>query len=233
MNLKTDFPIEIFKTDRRKTASIKIVDGGVHVIVPKRLSDARVKDLILKRTAWIQQKLRIQSETVPPKPKEYVSGENFTYLGKNYKLKLISNGDGEVKMKGKYLTLGYPKILSETDRQSFVKGSLEDWYKGHALSRLTEKTKRYGKMLRVNPQLVSIKNYKSKWGSCSSTGEIFFNWRIIISPHRIVDYVVVHELCHMLEHNHSAAYWSHVKSIIPDFSQDRQWLKVNGAGLFV
>ena len=119
MILKTDFPVEIFKTDRRKTASIKIVDGGVHVIVPKRLSDARVKDLILKRTSWIQQKLRIQSETVPPKPKEYVSGENFTYLGKNYKLKLIPNGDGEVKMKGKYLTLGYPKILSETDRKSF------------------------------------------------------------------------------------------------------------------
>ena len=149
MNLKTDFPVEIFKTDRRKTASIKIVDGGVHVIVPKRLSDARVKDLILKRTSWIKQKLRIQSETVPPKPKEYVSGESFTYLGNNYKLKLIPNGDGEVKMKGKYLALGYPKILSETDRQSFVKGSLEDWYKGHALSRLTEKTKRYGNMLRA------------------------------------------------------------------------------------
>ena len=86
MILKTDFPVEVFKTDRRKTASIKIVDGGVHVIVPKRLSDARVKDLILKRTSWIKQKLRIQSETVLPKPKEYVSGENFTYLGNNYKL---------------------------------------------------------------------------------------------------------------------------------------------------
>ena len=203
------------------------------MIVPKRLSDARVKDLILKRTSWIQQKLRIQSETVPPKPKEYVSGENFTYLGKNYKLKLIPNGDGEVKMKGKYLTLGYPKILSETDRQSFVKDSLVDWYKRHALKRLTEKSKRYGKILRVTTKSILLKNYKSRWGSCSDSGEIFFNWKVIIAPHKIVDYVVVHELCHMLEHNHSATYWSHVKSIIPDFNQDRQWLKVNGVGLFV
>ena len=90
MNPKTDFPFEIFKTDRRKTASIKIVEGRVHVVVPKRLSDARVKDLILKRTSWIKQKLRIQSETVLPKPKEYVSGENFTYLGRNYRQKPVS-----------------------------------------------------------------------------------------------------------------------------------------------
>ena len=93
MILNTDFPIEVIRTKRRKTASIKIVEGQVHVVVPKRLSDARVKDLILKRTSWIKQKLRIHSETVLPKPKEYVSGENFTYLGRNYRLKLIPNGE--------------------------------------------------------------------------------------------------------------------------------------------
>ena len=233
MNLKTDFPFEIFKTDRRKTASIKIVEGQVHVVVPKRLSDARVKDLILKRTSWIKQKLRIQSETVLPKPKEYVSGENFTYLGRNYRLKLIPNGEEEVKMKGGYLTLGYSEKLPETDRQSFVKKSLEGWYKGHALKRLTEKSKRYEKILRVTPRSISLKNYKSRWGSCSNSGEINFNWKIIIAPHHIVDYVVVHELCHMLEHNHSPKYWRHVQSVIPDYKMDRQWLKVNGIGLFV
>ena len=233
MNLQTDFPFEIFKTDRRKTASIKILEGRVHVVVPKRLSDARVKDLILKRTSWIKQKLRIQSETVLPKPKEYVSGENFTYLGRNYRLKLIPNGEEEVKLKGGYLTLGYSEKLPETDRQSFVKKSLEGWYKGHALKRLTEKSKRYEKILRVTPQSISLKNYKSRWGSCSNSGEINFNWKIIIAPHHIVDYVVVHELCHMLEHNHSPKYWRHVQSVIPDYKMDRQWLKVNGMGLFV
>ena len=233
MNLQTDFPFEIFKTDRKKTASIKILDGRVHVVVPKRLSDARVKDLIIKRTTWIKKKLRIQAETVLPKPKEYVSGENFTYLGRNYRLKLIPNGEEEVKMKGGYLTLGFSEKLSETDRQTFVKKSLEGWYKGHALKRLTEKSKRYEKILRVTPQSISLKNYKSRWGSCSNSGEINFNWKIIIAPHHIVDYVVVHELCHMLEHNHSPKYWRHVQSVIPDYKMDRQWLKVNGMGLFI
>ena len=233
MILKTDFPIEVFKTDRRKTASIKIVEGQVHVIVPKRLSDARVKDLILKRTSWIKQKLRIQSETVLPKPKEYVSGESFTYLGRNHRLKLIPNGEEEVKLRGGYLELGVPKTLFEAGRLSYVKTALIKWYQEHALERLTEKSKRYGRILGVNPKSITLKEYKSRWGSCSDSGKISYNWKIIIAPHRIVDYVVVHELCHMLEHNHSAAYWSHVKSIIPDFNQDRQWLKVNGVGLFV
>ena len=233
MNLQTDFPFEIFKTDRRKTASIKIVEGRVHVVVPKRLSDARVKDLIIKRTSWIKKKLRIQAETVLPKPKEYVSGENFTYLGRNYRLKLIPNGEEEVKLKGGYLTLGYQEKLPETDRQSIVKESLERWYKGHALKRLTEKSKRYEKILRVTPSSISLKNYKSRWGSCSNSGEINFNWKIIIAPHHIVDYVVVHELCHMLEHNHSSRYWRHVQSVIPYYKMDRQWLKVNGMGLFI
>ena len=231
MILNTDFPVEVFKTDRSKTASIKIVEGRVHVVVPKRLSDARVNDLILKRTTWIKQKLRIQSETVHPKPKEYVSGENFTYLGRNYRLKLIPNGEEEVKMKRGYLTLGYPKKLSETDRQPFVKDSLVGWYKGHALKRLTEKSKRYGKILRVTPKSILLKNYKSRWGSCSVSGEIFYNWKIIIAPHHIIDYVVVHELCHLLEHNHSKLFWKHVESVIPDYLDHKNWLKLNGMSL--
>ena len=162
MNLNTDFPIEVIRTKRRKTASIKIVEGQVHVVVPKRLSDARVKDLILKRTSWIKQKLRIHSETVLPKPKEYVSGENFTYLGRNYRLKLIPNGEEEVKLKGRNLELGVSKTLSEADKDSFVKSSIVQWYKNHALERLTEKSERYGRILGVNPKSITLKDYKSR-----------------------------------------------------------------------
>ncbi len=127
MNLKTGFPVECIRTTRRKPEPIKIVEGRVHVVVPSRLSDARVKDLILKRTSWIKQKLRIHSETVLPKPKEYVSGENFTYLGRNYRLKLIPNGEEEVKLKGGNLELGVSKTLSEADKDSFVKSSIVQW----------------------------------------------------------------------------------------------------------
>ena len=99
MNVSSEFPIEVIRSNRTKTASIKVAEGQVQVIVPKRLSQIRVDELIRKKSPWIREKLRIQSEIVPVKPKEYVSGECFTYLGKNYRLKLSENGPVEVKLK--------------------------------------------------------------------------------------------------------------------------------------
>jgi predicted metal-dependent hydrolase len=78
---------------------------------------------------------------------------------------------------------------------------------------------------------VGVKEYKARWGSCSSSGDVTYNWRIIMAPHHIVDYIVVHELCHLLEHNHGPKYWKHVKSVVPDYKECREWLKVNGEGL--
>ena len=105
---------------------------------------------------------------------------------------------------------------------SFFKGLLE---------KLKEKTKRYASILGVNPQSVDLKEYKARWGSCSSSGDVTYNWRIIIAPHHIVDYIVVHELCHLLEHNHGPKYWKLVQSVVPNYREHREWLKVNGEGL--
>ena len=92
-----DFPVEIIRTERSKSASIEIEDDIVKVVVPKTLSDQRIEDLINNRTAWIRQKLKIHIETIRPKPKEYVNGESFTYLGRNYRLKCIRGTTGQVK----------------------------------------------------------------------------------------------------------------------------------------
>ena len=224
-----DLPIEVVRTNRKKTASIKIVDGSVQVIVPQNLSDARVEELIQKRTPWIRQKLRQHLETVIPKPKEYVSGENFTYLGRNYRLKLVSGGLREVRLKGGYLELGVSKGTKEKD----IRNALVDWYEKHALERLTEKTARYAKIMGVSPNSIVTRDYKSRWGSCSFKGEISYNWRIIIAPHHIVDYVVVHELCHLKHPNHSTAYWKSVKREVSDYEICRQWLKEHGSSLVI
>jgi predicted metal-dependent hydrolase len=98
-----DLSIEVVRTKRRKTASIKVIDDAVQAIVPDDLSDVRVKELIQKRTPWIRRKLREQSQAVTPKPKEYVCSESFTYLGRNYRLKVLRGTDREVKLKGGFL----------------------------------------------------------------------------------------------------------------------------------
>ena len=218
-----EFQVEVKRTDRRKSASISLQGDIVKVSVPKSLSDNRVRELINKRTAWIKTKLNEESLKPPYKPKEYVSGETFPYLGRNYRLKVTRGDASTIKMVGGYLlaTVNH----SEKNKHYTVRHLLETWYHRQAARRLKEKTERLSKVIGVSPKSVSIKNYKSRWGSCSSNGDLTYNWRIILAPHRIVDYVVVHELCHLLEHNHSPKYWKHVEHYVPNWREHRDWLR--------
>ena len=228
-----DFPVEIIRTDRSKSVSIEVIDGIVNVIVPQSISEKRIEDLIKARTTWIRQKLKLQASVVVPKAKEYVNGESFTYLGRNYRLKCVKSATGDVKLKNGYLNVPVADAMREAKLTGFLRNSLEQWYFSKALEKLKEKTKRYSEILGVKPISVSIKEYKSRWGSCSTNGEVTYNWRIIIAPHHIVDYIVVHELCHLLEHNHGPKYWKHVESVVPDYRICREWLKTHGQTLII
>ena len=226
-----EFPVEVIWTDRKRSASIYLDGESIKVRVPKGLSDSRVRDLIVKKSPWIKRKLKEAELTAPTKPKEFVSGETFSYLGKNYRLKVLSGDTPSLKLRGGYLEAKISISGSSETQEEEVKSLLMDWYRRHAQQRLEEKTDRYAKALQVEPNSVSVKDYKSRWGSCSTKGDISYNWRIVIAPHRIVDYVVVHELCHLLEHNHSAIYWRHVERVISDFQKCREWLKQNSERL--
>ncbi len=195
-----DLSIEVVRTKRRKTASIKVIDGAVQAIVPNHISDERVFSLIQKRTPWIRKKLYELSQVVTPSSKEYVNGESFTYLGRNYRLKVIRNTDQEVKLKDGYLEVSVSKKSGDRD----IWNALVEWYEQHALERLTEKTNRYAGIMGVSPNSVSVRDYKSRWGSCSPKGEISYNWRI---------------------------NWNAVKREVSDYKGCRQWLKENGCRL--
>ena len=123
--------------------------------------------------------------------------------------------------------------VSKGSKESDVRNALSDWYECHALKKLIEKTKQYAGIIGVSPNSISVKNYKSRWGSCSSKGDISYNWRIILAPPHIVNYVVVHELCHLRHMNHSPAYWKSVKQVFPDYLVCRKWLKEKGINLEV
>lgn len=219
------FQVEVVRTDRKRSVSIHLEGDLVKIRVPRSLSDNRVRDLVSKRTAWIKRKLKEQSENPASRAKEYVSGEAFPYLGKNYRLKVVRGDSPSVKLKSGYLVVTI--LETDTEQQKIIRSLLEDWYRSHAELRLIEKTERLARIVGVNPKSVSVRAYKSRWGACSVTGDVTYNWRIILAPHRIVDYVVIHELCHLLEHNHSPRYWKHVQRHTPDWKDCRDWLKQN------
>ena len=219
------FQVEVVRTDRKRSASIHLLGDLVRVSVPMTLSDSRIRDLITKRTPWIKNKLQEQFDRPNIPPREYVSGETVTYLGKNYRLKVLIGDQPSMKLRGGYVEATVTK--ADIDPKNSIRSLLKEWYKSHAENRLGEKTKRFAKIIGVKPSSVTVKDYKSRWGACSISGDISFNWRIILAPHSIIDYVVIHELCHMLEHNHSSKYWKHVERYVPNWKECREWLKHN------
>ena len=226
MTTQFALPVEVVRTKRKKTASIEIKDGLIRVLVPNSLTDKRVDSLLEQRASWINKKIRLQAEMPPYRSKEYVNGETFTYLGRNYRLKLVNTDTTTTRLKN-----GYLEVPAQSEKA--IQASLTDWYTSHALAKLKEKTDRYAKTLNVEPSSVTVKDYKSRWGSCSTSGDITYNWRIIMAPHRIIDYVVIHELCHLVEHNHSDKYWKQVESLVPDYRERRAWLKTNANTLAI
>ena len=224
--LVNGYTAKIIRTSRRKTASIKVSEGKVSIIVPESLSTDKIESLLAKKSRWIKDKLTLHEDTATLKTNEFVSGEAFSYLGRNYRLKVV---------KGLYPSITFHQgrfvasVMNLTvNNQPAIKQLLIRWYKQHAEAKLIEKTQRYAKILGLSPSSVGIKTYQSRWGGCSQSGEIYYNWKIIMAPNCIVDYVVIHELCHIKHHNHSQVFWALLESYCPDYSDSKEWLKLNG-----
>ena len=223
------FIADIIRSPRRKTSAIKIQKGKVFVMVPQRLSIAVIESLVAKKNRWIKEKLAAQNEIIAIKPKIFVSGEAFSYLGRNHPLNIESGLYPAIKLHQGELVVS---VRDKTaDNAQAIKQLLIKWYKQQAESELRDKTERFSRIIGVKPSSVNVKSFKSRWGSCSITGGIQYNWKIIIAPDPVVNYVVIHELCHILQHNHSPAFWKAVEKHCHDYRDCGAWLKINGARL--
>lgn len=221
-------PITIKRTNRRKTVAIHVDGGDIRILAPKRLSVRTLQDLIEHRSDWIRAKLHLQAARPSLPPRTFVEGDRFAYLGRVYRLEIDHTGPAPARLKSGRLIVA---IRPGDGEKARIEASLADWYRHQAGRHLAEKTVRFASTLDVRPKAVTLKNYRSRWGSCTARGDIFYNWRIIMAPSRIVDYLVVHELAHLVHHNHSPRFWACVASVLPDYRAHRDWLKLNGATL--
>jgi predicted metal-dependent hydrolase len=223
------FVADIIRSPKRKTSAIKIQKGKVFVMVPERLSMTVIEYLVTEKTRWIKEKLALQKAVFAIKPKEFVSGEAFSYLGKHHPLKIESGLYPAIKLHQDELVVSVRDKAA--DNTKAIKQLLIKWYKQQAEAELRQKTESYSRIIGVNPSSVIIKSFKSRWGSCKTTGGIQYNWKIIIAPDSVINYVVIHELCHILHHNHSPAFWKAVERYCHDYRDCGAWLKINGASL--
>lgn len=222
------FIAEIKRTNRSKSATITIEEGSVCVVVPQQLENERIIKLLKDKKRWIKEKIALHHQAQPKSTKQLVSGESFSYLGRNYRLKVNHGNYQPIKLVNGRFSI---TLRAGANNPELIQDSLLSWYKQHAEFKLLEKVKRYAKMMGVTYNSVGLKTYKSRWGSCSIEGDITFNWKIIMAPNRIVDYVVVHELCHLIHHDHSPNFWREVERIMPNYAECKEWLKQHGSSL--
>jgi predicted metal-dependent hydrolase len=218
------FIAEIIRTERRKTADIRVEDGAVSVVVPINLALSCIDELLKTKRKWIREKLSLQQEAQPVSEKQFVSGESFPYLGRNYRLKVHGGEFQPVKLLRGYLHVTVPDGVRSPQ---MVRNALIRWYKAQAERKLLEKVARFAPVIGVNPKSISVRSFKSRWGSCSAKGDIQFNWRVVMAPNSVCDYVVTHELCHLVHHDHSPEFWGLLERHKPDFLIQKRWLKEN------
>ena len=228
---------EVIRTERKTVGIILDNDKNLTIRSPRNTGDDEIRQIIERKTSWILKKLaEIDKIKPPPEPREFISGEKLSYLGRKYRIK--TTGSGSIKKVNVMLYQGrfiieYPKSLEQNEekRRKAVRDELISWYREHAREKIEERVEKYRKILGVNPNNVVIKKQKRIWGSCSGKKNLNFNWKIIMAPLAIVDYLVVHELAHLKNRNHSRHFWQTVETVIPDYQKRLEWLKVNGRRL--
>ena len=226
---KIDYTVDVIRTNRKKTAGISISGNFVKLYVPKEISEKKINAILDSKKSWIISKVKDERLVIPKFSKRYVSGEFFPYLGRNYRIKVEVGKENAVKLRQGNLNIFV--LENEKNCDQSVKRILFEWYLGKAKTFLMKKTHLLSKEMGVMPRAVIIKDYKSKWGSCSFNGDIRYNWRIIMAPKKVVGYLVAHELCHLLEHNHSQNFWQQVSIYCSHLKESRDWLKKFGNNL--
>jgi len=193
-------------------------DGTVVVKAPLSVTDERINQFIEKNRDWINKVIKKYEEhnfLV-----RYQDGEKFLYLGNEYELKIVHTQREPLKLDDKFYLSS--KVLDQA-RDVFIA-----WYKKQANKIIRERVEYYAQLGGYHYNKVSIKELKKIWGSCSKNRNLTFNWAIIMAPIDVLDYIVVHELSHLREFNHTQRFWREVATLMPDYEEKERWLYKNG-----
>ncbi len=213
------------KYSARKTISIIVErDRSVVVRAPLNTSEDFIAKEVYKKRRLLQEKIsHNQKYPFPKSVKQFVSGETLLYLGKHYKLYVTNNVEEGVSFDNKF-------FIGKTN-QKVANKLFREWYIKSATEIIVPKAKAIAKQLGVAFNDINILDLKYRWGSCTPKDNIHFNWRIIKAPMTVIEYIIVHELTHLLEANHTPEFWNRVAVMQPNYDKAKDWLKEFGGEL--
>lgn len=213
---------------KRKTMSLEIKrDGIINVIAPNGLDKTCIVDKVKNKSDWIIKKLdEIEVLDNNRYIRSYESGDIFLYLGNEYILEILV----DKSTIGTSVSLENNKLIvrSNSNNKDVIQRALKKWYTDETLGIVKERINYYKLFFEDTVTSIKIKDQKSRWASCTYKNEILFNLRCSMMPIQIIDYIVVHEMCHMEHRNHSKDFYLAVERILPDYKERVKWLKNNG-----
>jgi len=212
---------KIVRSRRRSIALVITPDADLIVRAPLHVPLHYIKGLVGKKEAWIRKKMSELAGRAKSRPKAFVADEEFFYLGRGYKLQIVDHAAAGVEIREQLLCLC--AIVLPCAREAVI-----GWYKAEAIKVIAERCDVYAPIVGCRPVAVKITGARKRWGSCGPKGTLNFSWRLIMAPREVIDYVVVHELAHIGQLNHSPVYWNRVRGILPDYRVQEKWLKDNG-----
>jgi predicted metal-dependent hydrolase len=214
----------LVQTDR-KTLSIYVEpNGSVLVRAPKDSSVEKIDEILEKKRLWIFKSLVEFQELNHSRVKRTIAnGEGFLFLGRSYRLKIEPDLIKPLSLSGGYFLLD--EIYSNQARKHFI-----NFYKKQGKDLIPKRVEYFASKLDVKPKNIVIRELRTRWASLSRTA-LNFHWKIMLAPISIIDYVIIHELAHLLKEDHSPAFWEIVESVMPIYKEKKNWLRQNGAFL--
>lgn len=218
--------------EKRKKTILSIDPSGfVTLKAPKGTEEARLIAAIEEKAPWILEqleKIKLRSGVFEqPKPKRFLEGEMFLYMGGSYPIEVEEDPTlvkSKVVFRGKVLSIALPSA-----DEGAIRDALLRFYTRECRQVILKRIAFYQSLFKVKPSQVEIKDMATKWGQCSSDRKLVFNWKLIMAPPEVLDYIVVHEMCHLVHMNHDRSFWRLVGKIQPDHESSTRWLTLNGS----
>lgn len=218
---------------RRKTADIVIErDGRVLVRAPGNVPDDQIANIVEAKRYWIYMNLAEWRDLNATRiVREYRNGEGFLYLGRSYRLSLVADQVDLVLLKGGRFCLR--RDLADRGDIDAARAAFRNYYIARGNERISQRVRYFAPKVGVKFAGIDVRELGHRWASCSPTGRLAFHWKCMMAPPTIIDYIVVHELCHLHHLDHTEAFWNEVDKVMPSFRERKEWLKINGAALDV
>ncbi|MCG8417721.1 MAG: M48 family metallopeptidase [Proteobacteria bacterium] len=217
-----DLRFEVRRSENRRTVQVTVDRQGELILsAPAACAPSVMERFVRDKRFWIYTKLA-EKEALQPAvaEKEYVSGEGFSYLGRSHRLLLVASQNVPVKLEAGRFKMR--RADAPKGREHMIR-----WYTDHAQPWLARRVGGYAGRVRVKPSDVIVQDLGYRWGSCGKGEKLYFHWKTILLPPRIVEYIVVHELVHLHEVHHTPEFWRRVERAMPDFAARKLWLAEN------